>query len=184
MPRVRAAIVTALLCVACVSGRRPGLWYPVPDVSAPAPASPDVRGSRAAARAIPEDEQTEIIARVVREFFMPYGEQARWIDPRPLAHTRAGAADDTVGSDPDWEDEIVAKVHASRVCGLDGPQSGCKGKPGGVLRFSNPYSAGKDSAIVYATFAPIRDASGKAEPVESEMQFQMRREEEDRKSVV
>lgn len=161
--------------LACASGRRSGLWYPAPDAStgdtAGAP-SPDFRGTKSAAKAIVEDEQSDIIAHVVRAFYAPIGEQARWIDPRPLAHLRS--ADDTVGSDPDWEDEIVAKVRMTKVCGVDGPQAGCKGKPGGVLRFSYPYSVGKDSAIVYATYSPVRDSTGKPSGVESEMQFKMR----------
>jgi imidazolonepropionase-like amidohydrolase len=181
----------AMLAANCAGKRVNEVWYPIPDRTADSqsPASRDVRGTRTAAAAIPGDEDTEIIRDVLVQFYFPTSGQARWIDPRPLAHVR-GAADDTVGADFDWVDEIVALAHRPNICPLDGrleTRGLCKGKPGGVLRFSTPYSAGRDSAIVYATYRPVPDSTGKVGRVgnvgnvgkpESELQFRLRRSDD------
>ena len=173
------ATALAMSVANCAGKRVNETWYPIPDRTADSasPASKDVRGTRTAAAAIPNDEDTEIIRNVLVQFYYPIRDQARWIDPRPLAHVR-GAADDTVGADFDWVDEIVALAHRSNICPLDGhlePGGLCRGKPGGVLRFSTPYSVGKDSAVVYATYAPVPDSTGKVGKLESELQFRLRR---------
>ena len=180
-----------MLAANCAGKRVNEIWYPIPDRTADSVShgSKNVRGTHTAAAAIPNDEDTEIIRNVLVQFYYPISGQARWIDPRPLAHVR-GAADDTVGADFDWADEIVALAHRSNICPLDGrlePGGLCKGKPGGVLRFSTPYCVGKDSAVVYATYTPVLDSTGKVGKVgkpsklgkrESELQFRLRRSED------
>lgn len=145
-------------------------WYPVPDVAPDT--SSAVRGNSVAAGALSNDDQRQIVSFVLRTFYQPTNGQARWLDPRPLAHTRS-AADDTVGADPDFADEVVASTRNSRTCVLDYRDSACRGKAGGVVRFSWPYRVGKDSAIVFGTYAP-RDSAGKTSPVQSEMQFRLK----------
>jgi len=169
----------AALSASCGGKRVNEVWYPIPDHASDSAsrASADLRGTRTAAAAIPNDQDTEIIRNVVVGFYFPLRSQARWIDPRPLAHVR-GSPDDTVGADFDWVDEIVALTHRSNICALNGhleTAGPCKGKPGGVLRFSTPYSVGRDSAIVFATYSPVLDSAGKIQDVESEMQFRLTR---------
>jgi hypothetical protein len=176
----RFAAAVGFGALAIVTGNCAGTvraeWHAIPDSATMAFAASDVRGSNTAAAGISSDWDTHIIRNVLLENFYPLARQARWIDPRPLAHVR-GPADDTVGADFDWADEIVDRINRSNVCALDGhlePRGLCKGKPGGVVRFSTPYSTGKDSAVVFVTWAPIPDSTGKVSPVESEQVFRLK----------
>jgi imidazolonepropionase-like amidohydrolase len=150
------------------SGAEPA-WTPVPDGLSDT--SSNVRGNRAAAGAISNNEQTQMVSHVLRSYFRPLASQARWMDARPLAHERS-AADDTVGADHDFAEDVVAATKSLRFCVLNGDDSTCRGKPGGVVRFSWPYLVAKDSAIVFATWAP-RDSAGVVAPVEQETQFRL-----------
>ncbi|HEX7937642.1 MAG TPA: hypothetical protein VF483_01550 [Gemmatimonadaceae bacterium] len=169
---VVAAAATATVASCATARVQAREWHPVPDVS---PESVSIiRGTAAAAGALSNEDQADIVTAVLRSFYFPTENQARWLDPRPLAHLRVPAADDTVGADVDFADEVMANFHSHRICIFGGLDRDCKGKPGGVVRFSWPYRIGKDSAIVFATYSP-RDSSGKVNPVQSEMQFRMKR---------
>jgi ketosteroid isomerase-like protein len=119
------------------------------------------RGTEHDASRIPADEQAEVVAQVIRRFFRPMMQQARWIDPRPLADERSAAADTAVTPDPNWAVAIVEAANVRRVCPLTEGNESCRGLAGGVLRFSRPYGIGgratanADSAIVFAKYSPV-----------------------------
>lgn len=130
---------------------------PIPEHAARADKSPDVRGTAQAARRLPEDQQIEVIAQVVRVFYRPLMTQARWIDPRPLAHERTRLADSTREADPDWAIAISQATGLRRVCPLNEANAQCQGREGGILRFSPPYVVGgprADSALLYVEYTP------------------------------
>src|SRR4051812_1143472 len=54
---------------------------------------PGVRGTAREAGRISPDQQFEILGEVVRRFYRPMMQQARWIDPQPLANQRTRLAD-------------------------------------------------------------------------------------------
>jgi hypothetical protein len=134
---------------------------PIPEHSARRESSPTVRGTARDAGRIAPDQEYHIIAEVIRRFYRPMMQQARWIDPRPLAHVRTMQADTVAQAEPDWAIAIVEAANVARVCPLTEANERCRGRPGGVLRFSRPYAvggagpAGVDSAIVYARYAPV-----------------------------
>jgi hypothetical protein len=166
-------VLAATGFIACVGAgaRQADVLIPVPDV---APESTLlVRGTADAAGALSNDDQMEIVSRVLMEFYYPTDRQARWLDPRPLAHLRSAAADDTVGSDPDFADEAVTGAGNSRICVLAHRDFGCRGKAGGIVRFSWPYRVAKDTAVVFAYYTP-RDSLGAAGKPQPEMQFKMK----------
>lgn len=178
----RVALSASVLLLGCASSHAAEReWHPVPDV--PPDSAASVRGTADAAGKLTNDDQAEIVSRVLRTFYYPGDRQVRWLDPRPLAHVRTQAADDTVGADPDFADDVMASVHGQRFCILGGPEKNCKDRPGGVVRFSWPYRVGADSAIVFATYSP-RDSTGKTSPVQSEMQFRMQRNSDDEWDMV
>jgi imidazolonepropionase-like amidohydrolase len=177
----RLSLAVGLAALALVTGNCAGTnrvedWSPIPDEASPVPVAGE-RGTRTAAAAVPNDQDTDVIRQVLVSYFYPMRNQARWVDPRPLAHVR-GAEDDTVGADFDWADEIIALVHRPNVCTLDGylePRGLCKGKPGGVLRFSTPYMVGRDSAVLFVRYSPVKDSTGVVSPPESEVRFRLTR---------
>ena len=128
-----------------------------------------VRGSEAMTRGLSGQDEAAMIGDIMRRFYPPLNNQARWIDPRPLAHQRNDAADSAMKADEDWSDMIVEATNLRRVCPLGGPDDNCKGKPGGVMRFSNAYAVrgSKDTALVFATYRPLQAG------VESEIEFFM-----------
>ncbi|MEX2151799.1 MAG: hypothetical protein WD825_00575 [Gemmatimonadaceae bacterium] len=140
---------------------------PIPDHQTASAASLDVRGTEEAARRIASDQQMAIIVEVVRRFYRPLMGQARWIDPQPLAHRRTQSADSLIPADEDWAIAIVSSVALRRVCPLTEANAQCSGHPGGVLRFSAPYSTGDDSAVLYARYTPVRIGAA------SETEFRM-----------
>ena len=145
---------------------------PIPEHAARADKSPDVRGTAQAARRLPEEQQVALIAQVVRVFYRPLMTQARWIDPRPLAHARTRLADSASAPDPDWAIAISQATGLRRVCPLDEANAQCQGREGGVLRFSAPYVVGgprSDSALIYVEYTP------RSYGVAGEMEFFMAR---------
>jgi hypothetical protein len=143
---------------------------PIPE-HAPRAVATDVRGTAREAARIAPDQQYAILAEVVRRFYRPMMQQARWIDPRPLGHQRARDADSLVKENPDWALAIVEAANVRRVCPLNEANAQCRGMNGGVLRFSTPYGVGAtgDSALVFVRYTPVRFG------VESEMEFLMAR---------
>lgn len=130
---------------------------PIPEHAARADKSPDLRGTAQAARRLAESQQIEVIAHVVRVFYRPLMAQARWIDPRPLAHDRTRLADSAVAPDPDWAIAIAQTTGLRRVCPLEEANAQCQGREGGILRFSAPYivgGPGADSALLYVEYTP------------------------------
>lgn len=167
-----ACVLVPLLFARCASQPVGHAWNPVPEVAPDS--STAMRGNAIAAGALSNADQLAIVSNVLRGFYRPLAAQARWLDPRPLAHVRSAAADDTVGADPDFADDVVGATKSARYCVLGSRDDSCRGKPGGVLRFSWPYRVGTDSAVVFATYAP-RDPAGQISPVQSEMQFRLTR---------
>ena len=137
-------------------------FVPIPEHPPRASSRDDVRGTEAAAARIPIGEQYEIMGEVVRRFYRPMMQQARWIDPQPLAHRRTRTADSLVASDPDRAIAIVDAIGVRRVCPLNEGNEQCRGLGGGVLRFSSAYGVGatrrglSDSALVYARYTPVQ----------------------------
>ncbi len=129
---------------------------PIPDEPQPIEA-PQRRGSERDALMIAPAERVEIYRELVRSFFRPTRGQARWIDPQPLSHRRERVADSLALEDDEWVDTIVRTIGLRRVCALDASDADCRGRPGGVLKFSTPYSAsaGSDSAIVFARYSNV-----------------------------
>lgn len=161
----------AAVALAC-AGRGHMDLRPIPDRPSP-PATPTLRGTAAAERAIADDEQVEIIRDIVRGFFRPTRGQARWIDPQPLAHQRARGADSAAVPDVDLMTEIVRAVGLRRVCTLDSDTE-CRGRTGHVLRFSAAY-ARADSAVVFARITPVAAGAAAAAGPGFEMEFLMTR---------
>ena len=120
----------------------------------------DMRGTSREAGRIAPDQQFEILGEVVRRFYRPMMQQARWIDPQPLANQRTRMADSLVPVNNDWAIAIVDAARLQRVCALTEANERCKGLAGGVLRFSPPYAvgatgdSGADSALVYVRYTP------------------------------
>ena len=144
---------------------------PIPDHPMRRNASEHIRGTERDAARIAPDQEFNILGEVIRRFYRPMMQQARWIDPKPLAHERSRQADSLMKPDPDWAIAIVEASRVRRVCPLTEANEQCRGLSGGVLRFSQPYAVGSlrdghaDSAIVYARYTPL--SAG----VEGEMEF-------------
>jgi ketosteroid isomerase-like protein len=136
-----------------------------------APAPVTTRGSEALTRGISGADETRMISFILRAFYYPLDNQARWVDPRPLAHERNAAADSAMQPDEDRAEIIVQSVNLRRVCELGGKDDNCRGRPGGVLRFSRAYAmpGHSDSALVYAAYRPVQYG------IESELEFRMAR---------
>lgn len=153
----RASSLVHLLCVTmfgCAGyGAREAI-RPIPE-QPPLRGVPDVRGSESAASRIPGEQRLAIVSEIVRRFFRPTRGQARWIDPQPLAHRRGWSADSAAHTDEEWAAGIAEAVGLRRVCALDENDVRCRGRPGGVLRFSVPYASGADSAVVFARYTPV-----------------------------
>jgi imidazolonepropionase-like amidohydrolase len=161
--------IVACALLACAGSRA------AQDSATPAPDVPPdtlihVRGSDDAAGAMTNGEQIEIVSRLLRSSYYPPDRQARWLDPRPLSNVRVGTADDTVGTDSDYADDVITATRISRVCVLGGRDFACRGKAGGVVRLSWPYRIAKDTAVIFAVFTP-RDSLGKLGIPRPEMRF-------------
>src|SRR5687767_13372806 len=113
-PIMSACLTTlALAALACAGGRP----RPIMD-NAPAPVT--TRGSEALTRGISGADETRMISFILRAFYYPLDNQARWVDPRPLAHERNAAADSAMQPDEDRAEIIVQSVNLRRVCELGG----------------------------------------------------------------
>jgi hypothetical protein len=175
MPRTLriAAPLLALLSASCLqTAVTRETLRPIPEHPPRADQPASVRGTEQAARRLPEAQQLEIVGQVVRVFYRPLMSQARWIDPRPLAHARTRLADSAAVPDPDWAIAIAQASGLRRVCPLDEANAQCQGRDGGILRFSRAYAVGagmRDSALVYVQYTP------RSYGVASEIEFFMTR---------
>ena len=168
------ATMIALLLCSCAGQSVRETWYPIPEHETVRDVSP-VRGTEATV--LPWPEQALILREVVRGFYRPMMGQARWVDPRPLAHRRTFTADSAMPPREDWGAAVVEAVGLTRVCLLAERDEACRGRPGGVLRFSIPYAVGPDSAIVYAQYAPLQATEGDARATGFELEFRLQRSE-------
>jgi hypothetical protein len=148
------------LCGACMGIANRGAVGPIPDVILPAE---PLRGSLAAQGEVRSSDNVVIAATIVRDFFRPFGGQARWIDPRPLSHVRSDSADVAEDEDPDWSEAVVAAAGLERVCIAERTNDRCASRPGGVIRFSNAFAAGRDSARIFARYTTRGDLTAGAE---------------------
>ena len=146
---------------------------PIPEM--PPAAAPETRGTAEAASRIGDENQVMIIREVVRRFFRPLRGQARWIDPQPLSHRRSQGSDSAMALEENWVLDIVTAIGLSNVCPLTEGNLRCRGMPGTVLRFSEPYSAGGDSAIVYALPTAVQRGAAPTSAPGSEIEFHLAR---------
>lgn len=170
-----ASLLVAMTLPACIAGgiNRQSV-RPIPELP-PAP-SGAMRGTAESAARIADEDQVMIIRAVIRRFFRPLRGQARWIDPQPLAHARSAAADSAMPLEENWVLDIVTATGLSNVCPLSEGNLRCQGMPGGVLRFSEPYAVGPDSALVYATYTPVqRGAAPRPARGATEIEFHLAR---------
>jgi hypothetical protein len=149
---------------------------PIPEL--PAMAAPPLRGTAESAARLGDEDQVMIIREVIRRFFRPLRGQARWLDPQPLAHQRAAAADSAVAPEENWVLDIATATGLNNVCPLTEANLRCRGLPGGVLRFSEPYSVGADSAVVYARYTPVQRGETPRAGHGSEMEFHLVRRDQ------
>lgn len=177
--RIRTLAITVLAgaVAACATAITRDTLIHIPDHTARRTASDLVRGTESEAARIPADQEFTIVAEVIRRFYRPMMQQARWIDPKPLANERTRQADSLVQPDHDWAQGIAQTAAVARVCPLTEANQRCRGLAGGVLRFSTPYAVGNvtdgraDSALVFARYTPTG-----AGP-QSEMEFFLARTE-------
>lgn len=134
---------------------------------APEPAAYDApqRGTPEARARLGRDDEVAILAALVRDFFRPSGGQARWIDPRPLGDVRDARADSLAEPDEAWAEAVRATASRGRVCVVGADESACRGREGGVLRFSRAYADGDARARVFARYLPARDEGDGPEAV-------------------
>ena len=173
--RIAAVVVASGALLGC-AGRLVRAAQPISDESRPATA-PQLRGLERDAARIPPAERMEIYRELVRAFFRPTRGQARWIDPQPLSHRRDRASDSLALEDDEWAAALVRTIGLRRVCALDDRDDGCRGRPGGVLRFSAPYAAfaGTDSVIVFARYSTVTAGEPAVPGAGFEMEFHLAR---------
>ena len=153
-------LLLAALSVACGSKK-------LETRAVPAAVASPVRGTEEAADSVPEQVRTAVYRSLVRTFFRPVAGQARWIDPQPLGEKRGAAdsaihavSDDELPPDAGWAAGIAEAAALERVCVLGGAEDGCRGRKGGVLRFSPVYAAGPGRVRVYVRYTPHGGAEG------------------------
>ena len=149
--------LAALLLIAGCRPPRP------PEPPTPVDPDPPTRGDDAAARALSPEDRAAIHALLLGRFYRPAGGQARWIDTRPLAPVRGAAPDSLAEPDPTWAEELREGAGSARVCLLDADEDACRGRQGGILRFSRVYATGDGEARVFVMYTPARDAGGRME---------------------
>ena len=173
------ALAVFSMIPACSTAVTRESFVPIPDHPGAPAVRPHLRGFARSAEVLGAEDQIRIMAVVVRRFYRPMMQQARWIDPRPLAHERTRAADTVMAPAHDRAIAIVDAARVDRVCTLTGGNARCRGLGGGVLRFSPAYavgtqnSRGADTALVYVRYSPV--SAG----VESEIEFLMTRTGDD-----
>lgn len=145
---------------------------PIPEHAPRADKPAHLRGTPQAASLLSEEDHVAIAGELIRVFYRPMMAQARWIDPRPLAHERTILADSAVAPNHDRAIAIVEATALRRVCPLTEANVQCQGRDGGILRVSSAYGVGArgtDSALVYVRYTP------KNYGAPSEMEFFMTR---------
>ena len=167
------ALLTFGAAGACSIRPRDAL-HPIPDQ--PTAVADTLRGTAARADVQDDAAAMAVMREVMRSFFRPIRGQARWIDPQPLAHRRTAAADSLAPLDEDWALAIVQASAVGRVCLLNETDHECRGRPGGVLRFSRVYFARPDSAIVFARYDAWPRPSGRASRSRLELELWLRRD--------
>lgn len=133
------------------------------------------RGTPVARAALSRDDQLAIATVIVTRFFRPTRGEARWLDPRPLGDVRS-PADSAAIPDELWAIALRTSIGHPRVCLLpDDPadsEDGCRGRTGGVLRFSHAYATTSNDAVIYARWTPAHDEGDV--PVLGQPSFEMR----------
>lgn len=152
-------VVLAPIVVACSSNKTETRPTPV----APSP----IRGTEEAADSVQEQDRTEVYRTLLRNFYRPAPGQARWIDPHPLGEKRGSSdttiravSDDETPPDAGWAAFVVEASGMQRVCVLGGAEDDCRGRTGGILRFSPVYAAGPRRVHVFARYTPHGGAVG------------------------
>ena len=148
-------LISAVSCVQTALSRE--TLRPIPEHPARADKPAHLRGTAQAASLLSDEAQVAIASGVIRVFYRPLMAQARWIDPRPLAHERTILADSTVQPDLDRAIAIAQATGLRRVCPLTEANAQCQGRDGGILRISPAYGVGArgtDSALVYVRYTP------------------------------
>jgi hypothetical protein len=153
-PRLAAAIAVPGLCLGCAGIASRGSIGPIPDVAWPADS---VRGTATSAGLVSSADNVAIAAAVIRDFFRPFGSQARWVDPRPLSRVRSDSADAAEQEDLDWSEAVVGAVGLDRVCLAGRSPDRCAGRAGGVIRLSSAFAVGRDSARIFARYTGVGD---------------------------
>lgn len=125
-----------------------------------------------------ELDRAAVYRTLLRTFYRPTSGQARWIDTRPLGEKRGAAdttlramADDEMPPDAAWAESVAEAGGLNRICVLGGAEDDCKGRPGGIVRFSPPYADGPGRVHVYASYTPHGGAVGPS----TELRFTLRR---------
>ena len=168
-------VILPLIAVSCVqTALTRDTLRPIPEHAPRADKPADVRGTAQAASLLSEADHVAIAGELIRVFYRPMMTQARWIDPRPLAHERTVLADSAATPDYDRAIAIVEASGLRRVCPLTEANVECQGRDGGVLRVSPAYGVGTrgtDSALVYVRYTP------RSYGAPSEIEFFMTRED-------
>ena len=165
-------VLVSLTAVSCATRPRDAL-NPIPDQ--PTAVADTLRGTAALADMRDDGEPMAVMREVMRSFFRPTRGQARWIDPQPLAHRRTPEADSLAPVDEDWAIAIVQSSAVGRVCVLDETDHECRGRSGGVLRFSRVYFPRPDSAVVFARYDPWPRPTDRASRSRLELELWLRR---------
>lgn len=150
--------VWLLLAASCVqTALTRDTLRPIPEHAPRADKPPHLRGTAQAASLLTENDHVAIASEIIRVFYRPMMTQARWIDPRPLAHERTILADSGAAPNQDRAIAIVEATGLRRVCPLTEANVQCQGRDGGILRVSPAYAVGAqgtDSALVYVRYTP------------------------------
>ena len=148
-------LVSAVSCIQTALTR--DTLRPIPEHPRRLDKPANLRGTAQAASLLSGETQVAIATEVIRVFYRPLMAQARWIDPRPLAHERTVLADSAAEPDYDRAIAIAQGSGLRRVCPLTEANSQCEGRDGGILRISPAYgvgAGGTDSALVYVRYTP------------------------------
>ena len=164
--RLVVLVAAGLVSAACSSHKPPSAQV----IAAESP----IRGNEEQADSVSDQDRTAVYRTLLRDFYRPTSGQARWVDTRPLGEKRGAAdttaramSDDEAPPDASWAESVAEASGLERVCVLGGAEDGCRGRSGGVLRFSPVYADGPRRVHVYARYTP----HGGAEGPTSELRF-------------
>jgi hypothetical protein len=167
---VVALAATCALSTACASHK--------PRSTDVTPATSPIRGTEEQADSVSDQDRNAVYRTLLRDFYRPTSGQAQWIDTRALGEKRGAAdsaaramSDDEVPPDASWAESVAEASGLQRVCVLGGAEDNCRGRRGGVLRFSPVYAAGPGRVRVFASYTPH---GGDVGPI-SEMGFTLAR---------